>query len=1145
MSENRWTLPQQQAIEDTGGALLVSAAAGSGKTAVLVARAVRMITREEAPVDADRLLILTFTNAAAEELRGRMARELEKACLHRPADAYLRRQRLLLKRAFIGTIDAFCQQLVHEHFAVLDLPPDVMVGESALMQQLSAQALAETMEAMYQNPDFARFAALYGRTRSDKPAEDAILALYGFTRSLPRPEQALRHFADMYLQPLPLLESAWGRELLGQAQEGVASALKLTANAMDVIAGDEALAGYKPALEQDAQALAALQMALRGSSWDTMAQAANAFSGGKLKAVRGGDAARKNKVKELRGHIKDIIGNIKEKCFCCTELEYQADIQAAAPCVAALVQATQHYADRYMELKTEERSLDFSDFEHFALRLLQDENGGHSVLARQISQRYDAVMVDEYQDTNALQSALYECLARPDGSNLFLVGDVKQSIYRFRSAEPGIFLKKKAKWARYNAESWPAVITLGHNFRSAKAVVDGVNHLFDQLMSPALGDVAYTEEEQLILGQPADGGAFELCLLETDSAAGEAAWVAKRIADMVRKGTPVRTKEGMRPCGYGDFCVLFRAKATMPLFTAELEAQGIPVAADLAGGLLATPEVLPLTAVLRAIDNPGDDIPLAATMLGPLFRFTPDEMTRLRAEVPQGRLWGALAAAEDAKTIEFVAQMRYYKTLAGQFPVGRLCEELAGRTGYLAAVQAMENGGVRGANLLRFIGWAGEASANGRGGLAGFVRLLDAGVEPSSGLAKAVPGHVNLLTIHKSKGLEFPVCFLVDTARPFNKSDLYARVQMHAELGVGLALRTGDTLYPTLPALAIRSRAGRQAQSEEMRVLYVALTRAQDRVVVTLPHKDPATLLQAAATGGAKPDPFLMGRARSMAQWLLPAALNHPAVACPVCDDNGDWLPNAPEPGQEFSLYVVRPSQTDAPEKTRFELTAPPDAALVEQLVAAFAQKPPRAALQQVPVKVSVSALAGKGEETLLRRPSFMYRQALTAAERGTALHAFLQYADFTAAAEDLGGEIARQVAAGFLEPTMADTLDHAGIRAFLRAPLAKRIAAARQVWREYDFLTSIPAKEVQPDLPPPLADAPVLVQGIADLVLRGDDGVEIVDYKTDRNADAETLAARYRPQLELYRRAVEKRLETPVRRLTIWSFALNAEVAL
>ncbi len=1145
MKKPMWTQPQSNAIIDEGGAVLVSAAAGSGKTAVLVERAVRLITRENDPVDASTLLILTFTNAAAAELRARIAKRLDEAIKQSPTQArFLRKQRLQLRRAFIGTIDAFCQKLVRDNFMLLFLPPDIAVGDDTTLESLRQTALSQTMEEMYADADFADFAAQYDRARSDTVAETAVWELAREVETLPHPEQWIKKFAAMYDEDLPLSKSVWGREMIKHINAALTEAIDLLDEGMKVIDFAPALAPYLPAIEHSLETFEVARKTLQNGEWDKARQIIGEYKQMRLASVKGEEEA-KNEIKYIRETIKSKIieKEVKKYGFVCTEEQFLEDKKSAAAKVKALCRAAILFREKYLEAKMEEKVLDHTDFEHLALKLLQDENGNRTKLADNM--QYAQVFVDEYQDTNELQSTLYECLAAPGGENLFYVGDIKQSIYSFRKANPHIFLQKKESWNLYETKKHPCVIDLSHNFRSAPGVIDGVNHVFTHLMSPGLGDVHYNESERLICGREhAINGGFSVSIAEGGTAE-EAAVIARRISSMMAAKTQVEDKDGTRDCRYEDFCILMRARSKMPLFVEAFEKEGIPLVADYAENVLGTPEVLPIIAVLSALDNPGDDVMLTATMMGPLFGFSADEIAKIRTNAPKGRIWGALAISQDEKSVEFLETFSYYRTLSGQISIGRLCEEILNNTGYLSAVSAMESGTLRRENLLRFLGWATDFGDSSRGGLAGFVRVLGSNAALQAPDVKQMPGHVSLMTIHKSKGLEFPFVWLCDAAKTFRISGYANRIQRHTEFGIGILLRAGDILYPTLQAAAIRNKMVREETSEEMRLLYVALTRAKQHITVSFANKNPESMLVKAANSSQYATPFLLSEAQSMAAWVMSAVLRH--------SDGRKFLKqqgiSAQIPGKEegrftLSLETLQHQNENEKEKEEFCFTADPEDDLLKEVSDVFLQKPSREALSEVPVKISVSALSkGENVDFLPKRPSFMYKDGLSAAEKGTAQHAFMQFADFDAAKLDAKKELERLKTEGYISEMQAKAVDINGVRAFLASGLYARIKTANEVLREYDFITAVCAGDVQENLPKELATEEVLVQGIADMVLVFSDYAEVVDYKTDKNITAKELRETYKSQLDLYRAAVEKRLGVPVLQCSIWSFSLKEEV--
>ncbi|MEG0768862.1 MAG: UvrD-helicase domain-containing protein [Ruthenibacterium sp.] len=1160
MPEREWTPAQKNAIRDEGGTLLVSAAAGSGKTAVLVERAVRMLTDEAHPVAADRILMVTFTRAAAEELRARIAVRLsEEAALH-PDSIHLRRQKLLLGRANICTIDAYCMQLLQRYFAELELPPDFGVADDAASFSLRQTALAAVLEDLYDDPDFCALASLYGRARSDASAAGAVLALYDFTRSLPRPHAVLEQLCAAYETGAPLTQTPWGRTLLSYALSAAENALKLTRAARGIVAEETALANYDAALCADESFFDALCGLVRQGRWDDAVCCTAEFTPPSLKAVRGYDGIAADAVKQLREGAKAAVKQLREQVFVCTEAQFLQDCACAAPMLRALARAALAFEERFYRAKLDEKLLEYSDFEHLALRLLCDENGQKTPLARIVAHGFDAVMVDEYQDTNALQAQLYRCLANDEEANLFFVGDAKQSVYRFRLASPEAFLEKRGSYAPYaQGGKHPATIILGHNFRSASSVIAQINDVFRCLMSGAVGDVDYTCDEELVPGAPDgyDGGPLELKLVDTggaESEAGDAAVVADTIAQMLQSGFAVRDKTGgTRPCRCADFCILLRTRGKFTQYAAALTQRGISAYADTGESWLTSPEVSPLLSLLRVIDNPGQDVHLAAVLLSPLFGFTPDELAAVRAKTPHGRLFTALLQCKMPRAVQFCETLRILRTLAVTLPLDGLCAEIFVRTHYFAAVGAMENGAARRENLRSFTAFAAAATAGAASGLAGFLRRADSAIESGMGAngTAAVPqgNSVAIMTIHRSKGLEFPVCILADASHGFNLRDTSNAVLFHPVLGAGFKLRAenGGGLFATVPHAAVSFAQKRESVSEEMRILYVALTRARDKLIVTAPLKNPEKTLTNLAvglvgTGGA--DAYVLLQQRSFAAWLCTVALLHPDCGALRKAAGGIVLPLLASGGHFHAEMLAAGAVSAAQEAPPFVRTAQPDAALTARLTSGFARAAARrAAKVRLPAKLSVSAISHADAQPVLARPAFLYKEGLTAAERGTAQHAFLQFADFDAAARDLQGELDRLVQKGYLAPELAEKLPRARIETFLQTPLAKRMQGAERLLREYDFITAVPAHFVTDDALGDAAYAPVLVQGIADAVCINGAQAEIVDYKTDRGKTPQQFVEVYAKQLLLYRRAMEKRLGVTVTACTIYAFENGLEI--
>lgn len=1208
MSEPKWTPAQRAAIEDRGGALLVSAAAGSGKTAVLTERAVRLITDPEHPVDADRLLIVTFTNAAAAELRARIGQALLRLSVQQPHNTALRRQRMLLQRAPICTIDAFCLDLLHKHFQALDIPPDFAPADPGSVEVLRASALAETLENAYRDPDFCAFADLYGKGRTDQAAGNTILHVYDFLRALPDYDRRMDEYLAPWQQENGFGSTCWHDLLLAEAARCAGAARELLTAALADCREDFALAqaqaeekGKSAAskakaaagvndkfaeplsrLENAAALLGEVERLAAAGVWTPLydkltpyvlgMEEMPGFKGMKKRLTGDHKAAVRTRTDEAAKLFEQITELIS-----CSEEEAEADRREALPRLRALFAAVRDFDARFSAKKKERKLLEFSDFEHQALRLLRTPEGEPTPLCQSIRQNYAAVMVDEYQDTNALQDAIYRCLASPAGDDLFLVGDLKQSIYRFRQADPSIFRTKLDVWAPLPggtarprpAEGTPgtdALLALDANFRSAPQVVAGINFIFEQLMTPRLGDTAYGDGQRLVCGAPGEyAGSVEAHFLPDDTAETDAAWIAQHIEELVQNGIPVRDGGSVRPVQYEDCCILLAARGDFLAYEEALTARGIPVYADARENLMTAPHIRPLISLLKVIDNPAQDIYLAAAMLGPMFGFTDDDLVRLRAcsEEAQKKqqkpgtkhtrmsLYGAVlqvVQSEDEtpftqKVKAFYARLTELRRMARSVPAEQLLEEIFVSTGYLAALGVLENGARRREDARRFAAFCAESGTNG---ISALVRAIDAAAQAGSTGQDAVPGGarpgcVTIMTIHRSKGLQFPVVFVGDTARHFNLSDTYQPVLLHREYGAGLRLRPeqGD-LYKTAAYTALANAHAQETRSEQMRLLYVALTRAQDMLILTIPlgmTKTGNPFARAAAFLAAGAGETLNRQANSFADWLRAALLVHP-FGGPLRRLAGDLeLPFVfTESEITVSVQEAQPELEASGQEPEQPAAVPADPALVAGLQEGFVWRYPAAELAAVPAKVSVTSIVHKAEQTTLERPAFLSKDGLTAAEMGTALHAFLEHADFSAlaAAKAAGGlekailaERQRQVDRQLVAPEIAEKLDVSRIRRFVEGEAFAKICAADEVLRELAFITALPAEAVlaaQGTEGVRAEGEQVLVQGIADLVLVYPDHLELLDYKTDRRKTEADFLRAYRAQLNLYALAIDKR---------------------
>ena len=1175
MSERSWTPAQQDAIRARGGTLLVSAAAGSGKTAVLVQRVIERITDPVHPSDADRLLVVTFTKAAAAEMRERISLRLSELLARDPSNTALQRQQLLLSRAGISTVHSFCSELVRENFYKLDISPDFRISDDSEMAILRAEAVTRVLEDCYaeNDPVFFDLVEAFSSDRDDSRLIETIGRLYDFIRSHPFPERWLSEKAGMYETGLPASRTPWGKCLLEFAREAADYCAGLTRGSLSVLEADEKLrAAYSEALSGDLAALERLRAAAAGGDWDEVGRAVSGVSFRRLGSVRGyAEDPLKLRVAACRDEVKGTVKKLAA-LFSPTERECGEDIRLTAPIVEKLFSVTKQFSDTLDAMKAERRMADFGDLEHWALRLLvRPCEGGFERTedALEISGRYDEIMVDEYQDTNRAQDLLFQAVSR-NGENLFLVGDVKQSIYSFRQAMPRIFLDRRRTFAPYSREEdrYPACIVLDRNFRSRREVTGAVNFTFGQLMSEQAGDVDYTGGERLVAGakyEEQEGCETELHVLDLSLAQeppGEpmAVLEARHIASLILQTVSGRfrvTESGeRRPAVFRDFCILLRsANKYAAQYARELQLCGVPAWADSAGGFFESSEIAVMLSLLRVIDNPVQDIPLLSVLMSPIYGFTPDEVAdiRLCAEnVPVYLALTASAGRGNRRAAAFLEEMERFRSLAATMPSDRLLNAVYQKTGFIHTVQAMDNGGLRLANLHLLLEYAKKYEASGYNGLSGFIRFIDRLQEQDSDLPGACAlsesaNVVRVMSIHKSKGLEFPVCIVAGCARRFNKE--HGDALLHPELGLGIRLKDGETLSrrTTLPREAIALETERGAMSEELRILYVAMTRAREKLILVTTVPDLGRTLAGIAprlSEGERISPYVVRGASCISDWLLACALRHPCGAelreRAGCGERIAWKGET-EPWK-IQIAPPPPGLSEREEKAD-EAAAQPDPALRKRLEEKIGFSYPWASLRGIPAKVSASELAAQAsgaEDGPLSRPAFLESSGLTPAERGTALHAYLQFADYKEAAKDPQAELGRLVSQGFLTREQAGAVDLSRVLAFLESPIASRMLRSPDFRRELRFTVEIPASRLGPALP----DSPVILQGAVDCAFEEDGQMVIVDYKTDRAASPRELWERYRVQLELYRYAVAHVTGLPVKECLLYSFRWNRTVS-
>ncbi len=1177
MAERQWTQQQKAAIEHRKGTLLVSAAAGSGKTAVLVERALRTVVEDE--VEIDRLLIVTFTNAAVAELKARLSDGLEELLKTAQGEQrqWLRKQKVLLQRANICTADAFCLELVRQNFFRLDIPADISVGDFGQLSSLRSQALEQVQEEFAENEYFSAFSGMYGKAKDDRSAGQILLELYSFFSTQPDKALLRKRMLEQWNNQGGMEQTVWGAGLLQEAEKCL-NRLQSLWNEWQTLSMPNMEKLSQSSWQKFDQSLQSELQLLVGASqngWDAIKKAAEGFSMPSLRPALPADSPHAVLREQMKETVKDIC-----ELLPVLEQHDQQDRKIVLPVLEAVLQAEERFEEIFFQLKTERKLLEFSDIEQLALQLLWDsEEQQPTEFAHETAARFHTVMVDEYQDTNALQGRLYECVASAAQDNLFLVGDVKQSIYRFRHAAPEIFQQKRRTFAPFDGQTFPAALALNANFRSVGGVLDGVNDFFEHLMSLPLGEVDYNQDESLKCGLEQAGvpmppsAPIEIDIVEkTSEHADRDAWqVARRIQTMVQQQVQVRSKDGTRPVEYGDFCILLRTKGGFESYSKALSALGIPSCVDVGSDLLQAPEVQPIASFLQALHHPGNDVQLAAVLTGPIAGFGMDLLVQLRLVQKRGNLYSTLLAwqkaylnkAEEALAVppetagrlcEFLQLFHWLQQQSRTMEGGKLCELLVQKTDWAQAIGAAPLGAQRRQRLEEFLNWTQQA---GKNGLSAMVRMLEDAKESGEGIPQppvgTVEGCVSIMTIHRSKGLEFPVVILADSFHRFNTGDLNKPLLIHPHEGCAMQLSGVSGNYDTAAIVWMKKVLCREMLSEEMRVLYVALTRAKDILCIS-GAVDTQKLYQSLEKNCYQPISIeVLEQKRTFGDWMMEVILRHPDAEFlrSKVSQTPSRIPLLSNCKSRLNIQFCDGAAQEA-EQLQEQQTEHDDA-LWQQLQAQFAWKDPLKDLTQIESKVSVSQIAHQTQEFGWQpaRPAFAdTKHNATGAQRGSAAHRFLQLAQLAAFEQNpeqaFDAECKRMVQQNLMDAQAAEMVDKQRILKFFKSELYQRMLRAMQpparLLREFAFITSIPASVVAKQKGE-FGDAGVLLQGVADAVLVFEDHAELVDYKTDFVADATELKHRYALQLQYYKNAIEKRLPVPITKCSIYSLHFGLEI--
>ena len=1254
-----WTTEQQQVIDLRNRNILVSAAAGSGKTAVLVERIVKIITDKNHPVDIDHLLIVTFTNAAAAEMRERIGNAIEKALDEQPGNEHLLRQLTLIHNAQITTIDSFCLYVVRNHFHEIDLEPNFRIGDEGELKLLREDVLGRVLEQNYEEPSeaFSDFVEGYASGRTDAALNEMILQLYEFSRSYPWPEKWLDSFVGAYrIETREELDRA---EWLAPLTENICFVLKdceqLLKQALAITQQDDGPDMYEKAVRSDLEKYESLS---KLTSFCELSVALSDIKYDRLASSRGfeGNPDKLELVKSLREQAKDVVKKLCKQYFFCSPEMMIEQLERTEPMLEEVVRLTKQFADEFAAAKRRKNLVDFHDVEHFALQILVDEETEKAKkTAEEFRDTFEEIMIDEYQDSNEVQETLLRSISREERgeNNIFMVGDVKQSIYRFRLARPELFMKKYDSYSL--EESTTQRIDLHKNFRSREEVLTCTNDIFYKIMARSLGNVEYDAEAALYPGAsyPVSADFIPEILLAdsndelledtelTDKKTLEAKIVAEEIKHLMKTQQVTDKAAGtLRAAHYSDIVILLRSLSGWADSLVEvLNGNGIPAHTVSSTGYFSTVEVQTVLSMLRLLDNPRQDIPMAAVLRSPMAGLTDEELAVLRLEdgsVPfheavlelaeglyeedgqkeisdseADRKQGRNADEKTENHIEITAHrklLKFYKKykqlrqLVPDTPIHELIEIILRETGYGHYVAAMPAGNRRTANLNMLLEKAAAYEKTSYKGLFHFVRYIDElqKYDVDFGEADMVGENedvVRIMSIHKSKGLEFPIVIVSGMGKNFNKQDTRSKMVLHPELGIGLDYMDGKKRIksPTIAKKAIAKQIDLENLGEELRVLYVALTRAKEKLILTGTLKDAPEKLeffrqQANLSKAAdRPLSYLTREGASgYLDWILPAVLSY-----------GDKYPVRIVEAAELVLDEVENQLEQNEDLTeRIEEIEAADTQLVGQLKQRFSQRYP----YQVDVlrknKYSVSELKHRAmrekfeaeqEETIpafleepvtptiplfiQREESVEQETANRGALRGTAVHRVMECYDFASEksvheqmeAMEKEEKITADMRALVREQTVAD---------FVSSETGKRMALAQRggaLYREKPFVMGFTEEElerygfgagaqmIENEAQTENAQQEImsenvsqenhmheedltLIQGIIDVFWIEDDGITVLDYKTDRVDTAQELIDRYATQLKLYADALERVFATrklKVKEILIYSFRL------
>ncbi len=1175
----KWTSEQQRVIDLRGCNILVSAAAGSGKTAVLVERIVKRLTGGEHPTDVDKLLIVTYTEAAASEMKERISAAIEQKLEERPGDSHLERQSTLVHSAQITTIHSFCLSVIRDHFHVIGIDPSFRVAEDGELKLLKQDVLDELLESRYAagGEEFPSFVERFGTGKNDRKIEGIILKLYEYSRSYPQPDKWLDECVKIY--ETPDLEDRARKRISVR----IADICRVLNRGLHICEAPDGPYMYADMLESD---LSEMQRLEEAGSFDEMYDAAGNVKWKRLSSKKDDTVSpgKREQVRKLRKQAKDLFDSLRESCLYAPSDVWKKDMRDAGGSMAVLADLVKEFSTAFSEKKRLRNMIDFNDMEQFALSILTEERDGRLVptaVAREYQEQFEEVMIDEYQDSNLVQETILTSVSKVTAGtgNIFMVGDVKQSIYSFRLSRPELFMEK------YNTYSLDGGggqrIDLHRNFRSRPEVLDSVNDIFRQIMKKDLDGIEYDDTAALYPGAsfpPLPAGQENICrtellLLGDDRLKGEAKkraeaeMIADRIQELIRDGIVFdKDTDGYRKVHYRDIVILTRSiRGWAEICSQVLAEAGIPAYSVSREGYFETYEVSILLDYLKILDNARQDLPLAAVLTSPFGGLDTRELADIRIAYPNLPFYEAASSyageKKDAlgmKLSGFFDQAAYFRVRVPFTPIHDLLAQIIESTGYGVYITAMPGGAQRIANIEMLVERAAAFEGTSYKGLFNFVRYIEQLKKydvdyGEAGLMDEQSDTVRIMSIHKSKGLEFPIVFAAGLGKQFNTQDTKGSVLLHPEWGVGLD--TVDlrrrTKAPTFLKKMIRETTVLENLAEEMRVLYVALTRAKEKLIMT------GTVRSSALPGNGSGEVFRAEGARNYLDWILPCLVEEDTgelrqdapVDVHLVGDGDLFMRSARESAESLALAVLDRWDTAKVYAPGFREK------LEEQMDYIY----PFEDEGRMKLKFTVSELKKRsylaeeaGEEMYEEPevvpliPSFLKEEeALTGASRGSAYHKLLELLDFSEDYNEkkLEQTIDRLKAEGGLSAEMAECIRPGDILNFLNCTSGNRMAeAARRdsLYKEQPFVISVDASDIYPGAD---SEEKILVQGIIDVYFEEPDGLVVLDYKTDKVKRGAELKEKYHAQLDYYARALERLTGKPVKEKIIYSFTLEEEI--